>query len=405
MSMISAQAIRDRYSPLYFLATLGSGGLMVTFFMYLMFWVPHPGQPVPVFEDILSAYTTGGLPMKAAILVAALGIAGFAILMIRTLIWNLGALAAFRKTEAYTALRNSNAETQMLAIPLALAMVVNGGFILGLVFVPGLWGVVEYLFPMAMITFLAIGVYAMRLMADFFGRALVDGGFDCSKNNSFAQILPSFALAMVGVGLAAPAAMSSVPLITGISYIASSFFIVSAVLLAAVNLVLGMRAMMESGANAESAPTLLVIVPLVTVLSIAFLRLNHGLHVHFDDHGTKVDTFTMLTTGLMIQLSVAALGLTVLRRFGYVSQYVTGTARSAGSYALVCPGVALSVMTHFYLNKGLVAVGLVDKFSVAYFAISAIAIALQVAMIWLVFKLNAKHFRSEGAQGTAVPAE
>ena len=33
------------YSPLYFLASLGAGGLAVTFFMYLMFWVPHPGQP------------------------------------------------------------------------------------------------------------------------------------------------------------------------------------------------------------------------------------------------------------------------------------------------------------------------------------------------------------------------
>ena len=52
----------DKYSPLYFLASVGAGGLAVTFFMYLMFWVPHPGRPVPIFEDIIAAFATGALP-------------------------------------------------------------------------------------------------------------------------------------------------------------------------------------------------------------------------------------------------------------------------------------------------------------------------------------------------------
>ena len=37
-------AADQSYSPLYFLASLGAGGLAVTFFMYLMFWVPHPAR-------------------------------------------------------------------------------------------------------------------------------------------------------------------------------------------------------------------------------------------------------------------------------------------------------------------------------------------------------------------------
>lgn len=405
MSMISAKEMSTRYSPLYFLATLGAGGLMVTFFMYLLFWVPHPGRTVPNFEDIMTAFQGGNVLLQGAILAAMAGIAFFGYLMIRTLIWNLNALSEFRKTEAYTALKNSNAESQLLAVPLALAMTVNGGFILGLVFVPGLWSVVEYLFPLAMIAFLAIGYYALRLMADFFGRIMTKGGFDCSKNNSFAQVLPAFSLAMVGVGLAAPAAMSTVPLVVGLSYILSSAFIIAAAMLAGFKLILGMRSMMENGANEESAPTLLILVPLVTVISIALLRQAHGLHVQFEAHTDAASTFSMLNTGLMIQLTVAALGLTVLTRFGYVAKYVTGAAKSAGSYALVCPGVALSVMTQFYLNKGLVAVGLVEKYSVAYFAITAIAIALQAAMIWLVLKLNAKHFKPEHTAGHAMPAE
>jgi len=405
MTLTYPKAAAAEYSPMYFLATLGAGGLMVTFFMYLMFWVPHPGQPVPVFEDIATAFANGGLALQGAIVVAALGIAFFAVLMLRSLVWNLTGLAAFKKTDAYTALRNSNAETQLLAVPLALAMAVNGGFILGLVFVPGLWGVVEYLFPLAMLAFLAIGGYALALMGAFFGRILTEGGFDCAKNNSFAQVLPAFALSMVGVGLAAPAAMSELPVVAGISYIASSFFLVAAVLLALFNLILGMRALMENGASEDSAPTLLILVPLVTVISIALMRQAHGLHVHFGAPGGAVETFRTLTLGLMIQLAVLGLGLVVLTRFGYLSKYVTGPRKSAGSYALVCPGVALSVMLQFWVNKGLVAVDLVEKFSAAYWAVTALALALQAAMVWLVLVLNAKHLRKTGATGTVVPAE
>lgn len=404
MSQHVKTASRPNYSPLYFLLTVGAGGLIVTFFMYLMFWVPHPGKPVPVFEDIMSAFQAGAVPLKVAIVVAMAGIAGFTLMLLRSLIWNLGQMSEFRKTAAFEVLRSSNAETQLLAVPLAFAMAVNGGFIVGLVFVPGLWSVVEYLFPLAMIAFVVIGIQALAILRDFFGRVLVQGGFDCAKNNSFAQILPAFALAMVGVGLSAPAAMSGNALTAGVSFVLSSFFIVTAILLAVANLILGLRAMMEHGATAETAPTLLIVVPLVTVITIAWMRQSHGLHVHFDVHGGAGETLSMLTTLMMIQLAIAALGLTVLRRFGYVEKYVTGPMRSAGSYALVCPGVALSVMIHFWLNKGLVGTGLVDKFSLAYLAISAVAVGLQFAMIWLVFKLNAKHMGRNNTHAV-VPAE
>jgi hypothetical protein len=78
----------------------------------------------------------------------------------------------------------------------------------------------------------------------------------------------------------------------------------------------------------------------------------------------------MLTQLLSVQVAFALFGLAVLARVGYVARFVTGAETSAGSYALVCPGVALSVMIHFWLNKGLVATGLVAKFSVAYWSIS-----------------------------------
>jgi len=162
--------------------------------------------------------------------------------------------------------------------------------------------------------------------------------------------------------------------------------------------------MLENGVNVEAAPTLMVVIPLITVVGIALMRQNHGLHVHFDVQGGAGETLRMLTQLLSVQVIFALFGLAVLARVGYLARFVTGPETSPGSYALVCPGVALSVMTHFWLNKGLVEAGLIDKFSVAYWGISAIALALQLSMIVLVWMLATKHFRAIPTEA-AVSAE
>lgn len=393
----------DRYSPLYYLAALGAGGLVVTFFMWLMFWVPHPGRPVPVFEDIAGTLASGAVPGKIAILGAWVGIAVFALMMVRLLIWNQREFSGFRKSYAYTALRQGNEETQLLAAPLAFAMMINVLFIVGLVFVPGLWGIVEYLFPFALLAFLAVGLWALRLTGEFWGRILTVGGFDCARNNNFSQLLPAFAMAMVAVGLAAPAALSQSTVVAGVSYLASSLFIVIAVLIGVVKLFLGVRAMMENGASVESAPSLWIVVPIVTVLTIALMRQDHGLHAHFGSHPDPGSMFAFLTRMLAIQIAFALFGWVVLGRTGYFGRFVIGPELSPGSYALVCPGVALAVMGHFFLNKGLVSVNLVEKFGLAYWIVTALVLLLQGATIWLVFRLNSKHFHAGSAGEPALP--
>jgi hypothetical protein len=84
------------------------------------------------------------------VLGAMAGIAVFAYLNVKLLVFNLRKFAAFRRSDAYEAFAKSNAGSQVLAMPLALAMSVNVGFILGLTFVPGLWSIVEYMFPAAL---------------------------------------------------------------------------------------------------------------------------------------------------------------------------------------------------------------------------------------------------------------
>ena len=382
----------DTYSPLYFLVSLGTGGLVVTFFMWLMHWLPHPGRPVPVFEDIAAAFTSGGIMRQAMILAALVGIAFYAFLNIKYLLWNLSRYRVWKQTEAYTQLRSSNAETQLLALPLTLAMHVNVWFILAMVFVPRLWQVVEYLFPLALVAFLAIGLLALHMLGAFFGRIMTTGGFSCAANNSFAQALPAFALAMVGVGLAAPAGLSSNTQVAGIGLVLSSFFLVATVLVGAVALLLGIRSLMENGANIETAPTLSIFIPMLTIIAILSLRQNHGLNEHFALTSGGAERLMMLSQYLSVQLLFALFAGTVLIRLGYAGRYLTGREASVGSYALVCPGVALAVMVHFWLNRGLVDAGLIAKFSPTYWMIAFMALTLQGATIWLVFTLNRKHF-------------
>jgi hypothetical protein len=382
----------DTYSPLYFLTSLGTGGLTVTFFMWLMHWTKHPGHSVPLFGDIWASFFAGGFLAKLMILIALAGIGYYAFQNLKYLRWNLRQYKQWKHTEAHATLLTTNGETQVLAMPLAMAMSVNVCFILGMVFVPGLWSVVEYLFPLALLAFLSIGFLAFRLLGRFMGRVLTAGGFRCAANNSFAQALPAFALAMVGVGLAAPAGLSANPLTAGTGLVLSTFFLVTSALIGIVALILGLRSLLENGANVETAPTLSIFIPILTIITILSLRQNHGLDVHFAVTGSKADLLMLLSQYLSAQLLFALLTGLVLVRLGYFARFIRGHESSPGSYALVCPGVALAVMLHFWLNKGLVGAGLVDKYSFMYWVISLTAVGLQLATMRLVSVLNRKHF-------------
>ena len=50
------------------------------------------------------------------------------------------------------------------------------------------------------------------------------------------------------------------------------------------------------------------------------------------------------------------------------------------------------VMLQFFINKGLVAAGMVDKFSLAFWGLTAVALIAQALAVWLVLRLNRQHF-------------
>ncbi len=395
------RSLGERYTPTYWLAALGNGGTAVTFLIWLNFLVPHPNTPIVTFDSIAALWAKTDVTGQMLLLIALAGVAIFAIRHLQSLIWNLSEFSRFRRSSAYLQLRETNGAVMLMALPLTLAMTINVAFVSGAVFVPGLWNVVEYLFPFAMTAFLLVGVLALRTFADIFGRALANGHFDCTRNNNLTQLLAAFAFAMVGVGMAAPAAMSTVKLTIGLSMLGTIFFITAAVVIALILLVLGARAMLTNGLAVEAGPSLWMPIPLLTLIGIAMLRISHGLHSGFELHIEAPHRLLITAVFFSLQLLAGLLGLSVLRRVGYFRTYLNGPARSPGAYGLICPAVGLFVFGMFFLHVGLVQNGLIEKFSPVYFVALAALAVVQVLGIITMFRLDRRLL----AQPARSPAE
>ncbi|MDT9546510.1 MAG: hypothetical protein HQ516_02555 [Chlorobium sp.] len=380
----------DSYSPIYFLSALGNGGLAISFFMFLMFMIPHEGRPIPVFEDVASALLQGALPRQMLTVASLLGIVWFAWRHYRLLFWNISEYVTFRRTDTFAHLRQSDAEVQLMALPLTYAMGINVMFVLGAIFVPGLWGVVEYLFPAAMVAFLAVGVYAGIIFQGFFSRVIAYGGFDCEKNNSLSQMLSIFAFSMVGVGFSAAAAMSHNPVTSGLGIILATFITGIVMTMGIIKIVLGFRSMLQNGINYEASVSLWIIIPILTIVAITINRISMGLTHNFGADIHPWFHIIVFTLFIGVQLLFGLLGYGVMKELGYFGEFINGDGKSPVSYAAICPGVALFVLANFLVNKGLVAAGVVEKFSLVYFLLYVPMLALQVQTILVMLRLDRK---------------
>lgn len=398
------QSPGNAWSPLYFLGALGAGGLAVSFFMYLLWLTPHEGASIATFDTVSAAFADGSLGARVLIVIALAGILTFSVWHVRLVIWNFREYARWTHTPEAGALRAGNGETQFMTIPLTLAMSVNVGFILGAVFVPGLWGVREVLFPLALAAFAAIGVYAFRLYLAFLARVLTEGGYSCEKNNGLGQMISVFAFAMTGVGFSAAAAMSHTTAVVVIAYAGAVFFVLSAIILGVLQLVLGFRAMMEHRAAVETTPTLWIVIPLLTVIGIAIYRLKMSMGHNFNSPVDAAEMFAFLVSMLAAQVLFGLIGWAVMQRNGYFGRWVFGPEKSAGSYSLVCPGVGLFVFANFFVHAGLRRLGVVEQFSLVYWALMIPLIGLQIATIALFVRLNGKLLSGAPEQAARAPA-
>jgi hypothetical protein len=359
--------------------------------------VPHPKSPVPTFDIIKKYLETASGAGYGMVAVGVLGILYFTYRHLRLVAWNLREFRGFKQTEAHQTLSEGDSAVAYMAIPLTLGMTINVLFILAAVLVPGLWAYVEYMFPVALLVFTGLGVYAFRIFYGFFSRNLSTGGFDCANNNNLSQMLSIFAFVMLGVGFAASAAMSTNIATAAVGAFGAIFFNAAAVMLSIIKGVLGFRSMLEHGIKPEASMTLWIVIPILTLMGISMLRLNHGAHTFFDGGFGKAGFFLLTASLLSVQLFFGGLGYAVMKRLGYFKKFIHGDGKAASVYALICPGVALFVFGMFFLNLGLTKTGVISKFSPVYFTLLLPLIYLQLKTILTVRTLDKKMLRAEAA--------
>lgn len=131
-------------------------------------------------------------------------------------------------------------------------------------------------------------------------------------------------------------------------------------------------------------------IPILTLVGITFIRLTMGLHHGFNQELSQPGLFVFTSVIVSLQILIGLIGYKVMQRLGYFRDYIHGPKGDAGTFALICPGVALFVFGLFFITFGLVRNGLVDHLSVAYFILLAPFILIQIRTIQVFFKLNCR---------------
>ena len=369
------------FVPLHGLATLGAGGLTVSLFIWLLFMTAHPGLPVPTFESLqahAAASDVGWFVVRA--LQAGIGI--MALLHIWLVVWMLKGLAAFKKSPRFTDFWQSHMGLQWMVRPLVLAMLVNVLFIVGLVFVPGLWDLREMLFPGALLAFFLIAVDAVLLWMDHLSEL-----YQVQTDNAgtgLAGMFPAFTFGMLSVGFSASAAMSHHKVTAGIGFAGAMILMVFALFIASAHFVMQFPQMMRDGVKPAASGTLWMAIPISTILGIAAFRLlMSAQHVWGASVGDVLPAAVLLLF-LSVQVFFYLLGRAVMNR-NHGWHYLVTEQPQAASFSLICPGVGLFVLGMFVVFRALQPLQVVDATTMWFPLI--VLLVLQIATFGLFFRL------------------
>src|SRR5574344_375552 len=320
--------LREKFSPTCFLSALGAGGLSVSFFMYLMFLVPHPTTPMATFEYIMEALEKGDA-ISFISSFALVFIIAFAILHFKLLYWNTKQYLLYKKSDAYKALIKSNGQISIMALPLTYTMSINVGFVLSAVFLPYLCSFVEYLFSFALIVFAINGYFALKIFFDYFSRLIINGDFDFTKNNNLTQMISIFALAMVAVGFAAPGAMSSNIAVDAVGIYGAIIFSSLAVNFIFIKIhivfgILGLVIMKKLGyfekfikSNEKSALSFALICPGVAFFVFGMFFINLGLTYNEIITKYSVVYYLLMVPFIYVQIKTIVLFFRLYKKFSF----------------------------------------------------------------------------------------
>lgn len=389
-----------KFEILHILAALGAAGMTASFFFAINYMTVHPGKVFVDFDTLIANHIGQIDLLSLFIQLYILGAVASASLHFVLLIRWFKGFNLFRKTQEYQALLNSNREVQLMAIPLTLTMTMNVFFILGSLFIPGLFNsislfglqmqLIDPLFIMAGVYFFAVFVLALQIFSKYFLR-LIDGELDFIQNANLSQLLALFSFGMIGVGFGA-LSFSKIPEIAFFGTTMAYVVIGLTVTLSILKFVIGFKSIFEHGIDAKATVTLLIPVTVIAMTIVGLYRADIGtMHALGLERNTTYH-LVLFTIGVGVSLLIGLFGLQAMRQKGFFSA-LKDNKTDAGALAMVCPGFALEVQMVLWLSIGMVHSGMVIHGSISYFIMWLPMIALQLTTVFLFFRLlKQNHF-------------
>jgi len=383
-----------KFEILHILAALGAAGMTASFFFAVNFMTDHPGNVFIDFNTLMANYIGKTDTLSVFIqlyMVAATAAAGLHFVLLKR--WFKGFMA-YKKTEDYQALITSNREVQLMAIPLTLTMTMNVFFILGAMYIPGLFDtitvmgltmqLIDPMYVFSGVYFAVIFTMALKIFSRYFLR-LIDGELDFIQNANLSQLLAIFSFGMIGVGFGAMG-FSHIPEIAIVGTSLSYTVLGLTIMLAFLKFILGFKSMFEHGIQTKATVTLLIPVTVIAMLTVGAFRADIGtMHALGVDRNTTYHLI-LFTVGVGMSILVGAFALAAMRKKGFFKA-LNANETDAGALSMVCPGFALEVLIVLWLSAGLIHTGIVTHGSTTYFALWVPILALQWVTIVFYFKL------------------
>ncbi len=331
------------FTPLKFLASLGAGGIAVMPFVLFQYTVPH-AKGLLTWAQI----GHGSLPLHKELFFGLLEVAmiGFALLHFALTVRYLKQLISWMRSEAYRPFIQDPLKNSAILAPfVSIGMTFN--VMMGVVrfFVPALSDNFQAMMFPALIAWGILWAALLRMEIKLLGISFASS-FDVSRIN-FGWLLHPFALGMITVSGTGIAALSKSADIAHTAAFMSAITGTMGLFLLTVKTVALFKSHFSAPGlpDKQFLPSLLVVVPNITLFAISGVRLVHyaehhlGAHLHWLGQAIVVFAFAF-------EAWYMAFGIHLLA--GYFKNHLFHSEFHVSQWGLICPFVAFAVLGSFF---------------------------------------------------------
>jgi hypothetical protein len=364
---------QSNFSPLSFLASLGAGGIAVLPFAFFQYTF-HSGKGLVTFGQI----DHFALPLAQQILfhILELVMIVFVLLHFVLTFQNTKGLISWMKTDSYQKFINDPLKNSAIMAPfISYAMTLN--VFIGPIrfFTPFMSQNLQSFMLPALIVLAGLWFVMMRTEIRLLKLSFIKS-FDVSKIH-FGWLLHPFALGMVTVTLTGIAAMSKdANTAHGAAVLAATSGSMASFLLVVKLISIFKSHFAADGLpDKQFLPSMLIVVPIITLLAISGFRLGHYFHRQFGFHMEFLE-FAVITFSFAFQTWYLWFGLSLLK--DYFRKHFFKNEFYMSQWGLICPFVAYSVLGSFVYK-----LFIPNPFIYALILLSAVtAISLFSLILW-----------------------